>query len=84
MREVALTLGKRNFFTFGEVYDSEDTISRFIGRLTSMPGDDPSVIGIDAALDYPLFYVLPGVAKGLIPPSCPTCIAIASLCRMAC
>jgi len=69
MREVALTLGKRNFFTFGEVYDSEDTVSRFIGRLTSMPGDDPSVIGIDAALDYPLFYVLPGVAKGLAPPS---------------
>jgi len=69
MREVALTLGKRNFFTFGEVYDSEDTISRFIGRPTSTPGDDPSVIGIDAALDYPLFYVLPGVAKGLAPPS---------------
>jgi len=69
MREVALTLGKRNFFAFGEVYDSEDTVSRFIGRLTSMPGDDPSVIGIDAALDYPLFYVLPGVAKGLAPPS---------------
>lgn len=69
MREVALTLGKRNFFTFGEVYDSEDTISRFIGRRTSMPGDDPSVIGIDAALDYPLFYVLPDVAKGLIAPS---------------
>ena len=69
MREVALTLGKRNFFTFGEIYDSEDTISRFIGRLTSLPGEDPSVIGVDAALDYPLFYALPLVAKGLAPPS---------------
>jgi glycosidase len=69
MREAALALGKRNFFTFGEVYDSEDTISRFIGRLTSMPGDDPSVMGIDAALDYPLFYLLPDVAKGLAAPS---------------
>ena len=55
--------------TVGEVYDSEDTISRFIGRQTSAPGEDPSVVGIDAALDYPLFFVLPGVAKGLAPPA---------------
>jgi glycosidase len=57
MREFALSIGKRNFFTFGEVYDSEQTIDHFIGR-NSTDG-----FGIDAALDYPLFFVLPGFAK---------------------
>lgn len=66
MREYALSIGKKNFFTFGEVYDDEEKIARFIGRQTSEPGD---VVGVDAALDFPLFYRLPGVAKGLTPPA---------------
>ena len=32
MREFAYAIGKQNFFTFGEVYDDEETIARFIGR----------------------------------------------------
>ena len=32
MREFALTIGKKNFFTYGEVYDEEDKIAHFIGR----------------------------------------------------
>ena len=32
MREFALSIGKKNFFTFGEVYDNEEQIARFIGR----------------------------------------------------
>ena len=32
IREYALSLGKKNFFTFGEVYDSEEKIAHFIGR----------------------------------------------------
>jgi glycosidase len=63
MREFALTLGKTNFFTFGEVYDNEATIARFIGRNV---GSQDEGYGIDAALDFPLFYKLPGVAKGMI------------------
>jgi glycosidase len=60
MREFALTVGKTNFFTFGEVYDDEATIARFTGRNAgSVEG-----FGIDAALDFPLFFKLPGVAKG--------------------
>lgn len=59
MREFALSLGKRNFFTFGEIYDREDVVARFVGR----NGGDG--FGIDAALDFPLFFVLPAVAKGL-------------------
>jgi glycosidase len=66
MREFALSIGKRNFFTFGEVYDDEERIARFIGRNAMDPGD---LTGVDAALDFPLFYVLPQVAKGQTPPT---------------
>ncbi|MGH9896359.1 MAG: alpha-amylase family glycosyl hydrolase, partial [bacterium] len=65
MREFALAIGKKNFFSFGEVYDDEETIARFIGR-TAAEGTD--MMGVDAALDFPLFYRLPGVAKGLAAP----------------
>ena len=65
-REYALEIGKENFFTFGEVYDDENKIAQFIGRRASSDGD---MIGVDAALDFPLFYHLPWVAKGLAPPT---------------
>ncbi len=67
IREFALSIGKKNFFLYGEVYDSEEEIAQFIGRdtQTSEAGD---IIGVDAALDFPLFYVLPGVCKGELPP----------------
>ncbi len=60
MREFALSIGKKNFFTFGEIYDDEGTIARFVGR-NSTQADG---FGIDAALDFPLFFTLPGIAKG--------------------
>jgi glycosidase len=66
MREFALSIGKRNFFTFGEVYDNEDKIARFIGRRAMDRGD---LVGVDAALDFPQFYRLPAVAKGFAPPA---------------
>ena len=62
MREFALSAGKKNFFTFGEVYDNEPEIAQFIGRDTS---DVNGVVGVDAALDYPLFFVLPNALKGI-------------------
>lgn len=62
MREFALTVGKTNFFTFGEVYDNEETIARFTGR----NGGSAEGYGVDAALDFPLFFKLAGVAKGMI------------------
>ncbi len=68
IREFALSIGKKNFFTFGEVYDNEQTIASFIGRDTlDTEAGDP--IGVDAALDFPLFYKLPGTCKGLLAPS---------------
>lgn len=66
MREFALSAGKKNFFTFGEVYGSEEEITRFIGRNAREGGE---IVGIDAALDFPLFYTLPSVLKGFAPPS---------------
>ena len=61
MREFAITLGKKNFYTFAEVYDNETTIAKFTGR----NGGGGEGFGVDAALDFPLFHTLPGVAKGL-------------------
>jgi glycosidase len=68
MREFALSIGKKNFFTFGEVFDSnaEQDIATFIGRNTS---DQSDLVGVDAALDYPLFNSLKPVVKGFAAPS---------------
>jgi glycosidase len=68
VREFALSIGKKNFFTFGEVFvgDAEEEIARFIGRTTT---DQTDMVGVDAALDYPLFFNLKPVVKGFAAPS---------------
>jgi len=68
MREFALSIGKKNFFTFGEVFDpqAEDDIARFIGRNTN---DGSDLVGVDAAVDYPLFNALKPVVKGSEAPA---------------
>src|SRR6202020_270229 len=69
MREFALSIGKKNFFTFGEVLDgSEETdIARFIGRNTTDTSDE--MVGVDAALNYPLYNNLVPVVKGSGSPA---------------
>jgi glycosidase len=59
IREFAQTLGKRNFFTIGEIYDNEENINRFVGRHST----ETEGFGLDAALDYPLFFKVPEIAK---------------------
>ncbi len=68
VREFALAIGKKNFFTYGEVWtsDSEPDIARFIGRNSNGGGD---LVGVDAALDYPQFNVLKPTVKGFTPPA---------------
>jgi glycosidase len=70
MREFALSIGKANFFTFGEVWREDDQadarIAEFVGR-TSADGDD--LIGVDAALDFPVFRRLRDVCKGWCAPT---------------
>ena len=61
MREFAQSAGKRNFFTFGEIYDTDATIDEFVGRNAA----DDQGFGIDSALDFPLFFQLPAVIKSL-------------------
>lgn len=39
MREYALSIGKKNFFSFGEVFDGEERIAQFIGRNTQDADD---------------------------------------------
>ncbi|MBV8818115.1 MAG: hypothetical protein JO022_07140, partial [Acidobacteriaceae bacterium] len=67
MREYALSIGKKNFFTFGEVFDNnaEEDIAKFIGRNTNADGD---IVGVDAALDFPLFFQAKAVLKGFAAP----------------
>lgn len=67
MREFALSIGKKNFFTFGEiaVNDSlkcERRIAAFVGRNKD---SNQEGFGIDSALDYPLFHRLIKNVKGL-------------------
>jgi glycosidase len=68
IREFALNIGKKNFFTFGEVDvgNAEDVIAQFIGRTTT---ENTDMVGVDAALDYPLYFNLKPVAKGQAAPS---------------
>jgi glycosidase len=62
IREFALSIGKRNFFLFGEIDDANySVVDQFVGRNTT--DDNGKGLGIDAALDYPLFDQLPGIIK---------------------
>lgn len=68
IREFALSIGKKNFFTFGEVFDNnaEDDIAKFIGPNTADADDE---VGVDAALDFLVAFKLKSIAKGLEAPS---------------
>lgn len=55
IREFALSLGKRNFFLFGELaVPNDDIIDRYIGPNTSRLDDQTVFFGIDSVLDFPL------------------------------
>jgi glycosidase len=47
------------------VFDEEEKIARFIGRQAAQPDE---LVEVDAALDFPLFFQLPGVVKGFTSP----------------
>jgi glycosidase len=68
MREYALTIGKKNFLTFGEVWsdDDEERIAEFVGRNT-LKGEE--FIGVDAAIDFPVRKRLVELCKGFAPPA---------------
>jgi glycosidase len=62
IREFAFSIGKQNFFLFGEIDDANySVVDQFVGRNTT--DDNGKGLGIDAALDYPLFDQLPAIIK---------------------
>ncbi len=69
MREYAYQLGKRSFFLFGELVGSDDAINRYTGPNTAgHVGAKTIYYGLTSVLDFPLYWVLPGVIKGTVPP----------------
>ena len=65
IREFALSIGKENFFTFGEITVGETDLRNFIGRDTLVPNAD--TIGVDSALDFDLEGSLGAVVKHPTP-----------------
>jgi glycosidase len=66
-REYALSIGKKNFFTFGEVWQDEDeqTIAAYVGRNTMKDGEQ---VGVEAAIDFPMRKHLVAFAKAQEAP----------------
>jgi glycosidase len=67
MREYALSIGKKNFFTFGEVWqdDDESKIAEFVGRNTE---NRDQFVGVDAAIDFPMKKRVEAVCKAFSAP----------------
>ncbi|NVN92836.1 MAG: alpha-amylase [Desulfuromonadales bacterium] len=68
IREFALSIGKKNFFTFGEVWqdDDEAKIAQFVGTDTNK---DDCIVGVDAAIDFPMRKRLVRTCKAQDPPN---------------
>lgn len=70
IREYAYRLGKRQFLLFGELVGGDDAINRYTGPNTPSQIDSKTVyFGLNSVLDFPLYWSLPGVIKGMTPPS---------------
>jgi len=68
IREYATRIGKQDFFLFGEIVADDGTIQRYIGRNSRIPGTEERFPSLDAALDFPLYFVLEEVIKGFLNP----------------
>ncbi len=67
VREYAKRIGKQNFFIFGEIVADDATLQRYIGRNSRIDGTSERFPSLDAALDFPLYFILEEVIKGFIP-----------------
>jgi len=68
IREYAKTLGKHNFLIFGEIASGYQTIQQYLKGCAFCAGNGHRLHGIDAALDFPLSYILERVVKGFSNP----------------
>jgi glycosidase len=69
IREYATRVGKHNFFLFGEIVADDQTIQRYIGRNSPVEGTSERFPSLDAALDFPLYFMLEEVIKGFSSPA---------------
>lgn len=68
IREYAQSIGKSNFFMFGEIVDRDEILDRYIGRNAPSEGPEP-LKALDAALDFPQYFILEEVIKGEAHPA---------------
>lgn len=69
IREYALRIGKRNFFLFGEIVADDGFIQSYLGRNARIEGTNERFPSLDAALDFPLYFMLEEVIKGFTNPA---------------
>ncbi|MBA3920564.1 MAG: alpha-amylase [Nostocaceae cyanobacterium] len=70
IREYSYSLGKRWFFLYGELVAGDDAINRYTGANTpTQVGDKTVYFGLNSVLDFPLYWSLPSVIKGMASPS---------------
>jgi glycosidase len=69
IREYAQTIGKHNFFLFGEIVADDGTIQSYLGRNSRIDGTKERFPSLDAALDFPLYFILEDVIKGFASPA---------------
>ena len=66
VRELAFSIGKKNFFIFGEAKSNDEKLlAKYTGRYTS---EEEEMVGADAVLDFPLQCNLVEAAKGFASP----------------
>ncbi|MBP9750173.1 MAG: alpha-amylase [Candidatus Pacebacteria bacterium] len=65
IKEYASSIGKRNFFLFGEVVADDATLRSYVGPRTNA---ESKLLSLDACLDFPLYFVLEEVIKGFASP----------------
>lgn len=69
IREYAYSLGKKNFFLFGELVGPEDMYNQYIGPKTSVSFDHKTIYyGLSSVLDFPLYNILEDVITGNASP----------------
>ncbi len=68
IREYAERIGKHNFFIFGEIVGDDLTLQGYIGRNSRIEGTNERFPSLDAALDFPLYFILEEIIKGFSNP----------------
>lgn len=65
IKEYAESVGKKNFFLFGEIVSGDEVLRTYVGPHVS---GGERLQALDAALDFPLYFVLEEVIKGFAGP----------------